>query len=186
MPALSAYTHLWNTAGFPAWHVDESIYTKRALDAPDHKILSDMRDHAFLGWAMLAGFMHVAGCPDSLARSWDAPSLGMFYGDLCILVVLPAVLDAFLTCKMAEGGLGRRTAPIAAVLFATMPASLAFRPGPAGLDPPPACPLLRSACHVRTRPGSEGRFVRGGGPLSPSPDRIRLLIVPPIFQCSSP
>ena len=30
--ALSAYTHMWNLAGFPIFHGDESIYVKRGVD----------------------------------------------------------------------------------------------------------------------------------------------------------
>ncbi len=77
---LSAYTHLWNPAGFPPWHGDEPIYIDRALDAMDHKILSDKHDHPFLGWTILAGFFHVIGYPDSVATPEDASLLGMLYG----------------------------------------------------------------------------------------------------------
>ena len=125
--ALSAYTHLWNPAGFPPWHHDEAIYIDQALDALDHKILSDRHDHPFLGWTILAGFMYVTGYPDSFVTSEEASSLDMLYGAPRILMGLLAVLDTFLVYKIAERGFGRRAAPIAAVMFAVMPVSLTLR-----------------------------------------------------------
>ena len=173
---LSAYTHLWNPAGFPPWHVDEAIYIVQALDAMDHKILSDIHDHPFLGWTVLAGFMHVTGYPDS-ATSKDAFSLGMFYEAPRILMGLLAILDTFLIYKIAERGFGRRVAPIAAILFAVMPISLTLR---LVLLDSILLPFVLSsvllAMYARG-PDPKNSSVRGWKPLPPSPDRIRLLIL---------
>ncbi len=125
--ALSAYTHLWNPAGFPPWKGDESAYIDRAFDAMNHEILSHMHDHPFLGWTIVGGFMHATGYPDSFVTSDDASSIGMLYGAPRILMGLLAVLDTFLIYKIAERGFGRRTAPVAAILFASMPVSLSLR-----------------------------------------------------------
>ena len=124
---LSGYTHLWNPAGFPPWHVDETAYTERALDAMNYDILHDRYDHPFLGWTILAGFMYATGYPDSFVTLEDVSSLDMLYGGPRILMGLLAILDTFLIYKIAERGFGRRAAPIAAVLFAVMPVSLTLR-----------------------------------------------------------
>ena len=174
--ALSAYTHLWNPAGFPPWHGDESSYIMRALDAMDHKILSDIHDHPFLGWTILAGFMHVTGYPDSVT-SGDASSLAMFYEAPRILMGLLAILDTFLIYKIAERGFGRRVAPIAAILFAVMPISLTLRL--VLLDSillPFVLSSILLAMYARG-PDPKNSSIREWKPLPPSPDRIRLLIL---------
>ena len=117
---------MWNPAGFPSWHRDEAIYIVQALDVLDHRMLSDRHDHPFLGWTILAGFLHATGYPDSVTLE-DASSIGMLYGIPRIFMGLLAVLDTFLIYKIVERDLGRRTAPIAAVLFAAMPVSLTLR-----------------------------------------------------------
>jgi len=125
--ALSAYTHLWNPAGFPFWHIDEGVYVERALRSLDLDILYSKHDHPFLGWTVLAGFLHVAGYPGLLATSADPSSLGMLYGIPRVLMGMLAVLDTFLIYKIAEKRFGRRAAPVAATLFAVMPVSLTLR-----------------------------------------------------------
>ena len=178
--ALSAYTHLWNPAGFPVWHFDEGIYIGHALDAMEHKILSDIHDHPFLGWTMLAGFLHFIGYPDSIVTSTDPFSPDMIYGAPRILMGLLAVLDTFLIYKIAEKGFGRRAAPIAAALFAVMPVSLMLR---MVLLDSILLPFILSsillAMHAR---GSDQKGDQSHGgekePLPPVPGRkTRLLIV---------
>jgi len=124
---LSAYTHLWNPAGFPDWHVDEGVYLDRALGVLDHELLYGLYDHPFLGQTVLAGFLHVAGYPGSFVTSADPSSLGMLYGIPRVLMGTLAVLDTFLIYKIAEKRFGRRTALIASILFAVMPVSLTLR-----------------------------------------------------------
>jgi len=60
------------------------------------------------------GFLHVAGYPDSFVTSADPSSLGMFHGVPRLLMGMLAVLDTFLTYRIAEGRFGRRAAVIAA------------------------------------------------------------------------
>ena len=154
------------------------IYIDQALDAMDHKILSDIHDHPFLGWTILAGFMHVTGYPDTFMTSLDASSLGMFYEDPRILMGLLAILDTFLIYKIAERGFGRRTAPIAAVLFAVMPISLSLRL--VLLDSillPFVLSSILLAMYARDLNPKGGPVQGGVEPLSPAPDRTRLLIV---------
>jgi len=105
---LSAYTHLWNPAGFPFWHTDEGTYIERALGVLDYEILHDKYDHPFLGQIVLAGFLHAVAYPDSLITSVDPSSLGMLYGIPRVLMGLLAVLDTFLVYKIAKKRFGRR------------------------------------------------------------------------------
>jgi len=125
--ALSAYTHLWNPAGFPFWHGDEMIYIGRAVGVLDHELLYGLYDHPFLGQVVLAGFMHVIGYPDLFLTSTDPSAVGMFHAIPRVLMGLLAVLDTFLVYKIAERRFGRRAAVIAATLFAVMPISLTLR-----------------------------------------------------------
>ena len=198
---LSAYTHMWNTAGFPSWHPDESTYIGRALDVLDHRILPYNHDHPFLGWTMLAGFLHATGSaypheyhdissitmlagflhatgyPDFLVTPEEASSLGMLYGAPRILMGLLAVLDTFLIYKIVERGFGRRIAPIAAILFAAMPVSMTLR---LVLLDSILLPFVLSsvllAMHARGPNPKDGPSQRGAS-LQPGPDRIRLLII---------
>ncbi len=176
--ALSAYTHLWNPAGFPPWYVDESTYIDRALDVSDHKILLNTHDHPFLGWTILAGFMHVTGYPDSFVTSEDASSIGMLYGAPRILMGLLAVLDTFLIYKIVERGFGRRAAPIAAVLFAAMPVSLTLR---MVLLDSILLPFVLSSVLLAMYacgPDPKSNSVTGGrAPLQPAPDKAHLLVL---------
>ncbi len=175
---LSAYTHLWNPAGFPPWNVDESVYIEQALDAMNYKILSDKHDHPFLGWTILAGFMHVTGYPDSFVTSEDASSIGMLYGAPRILMGLLAVLDTFLIYKIVERGFGRRAAPIAAVLFAAMPVSLTLR---MVLLDSILLPFVLSSVLLAMYacgPDPKSNSVTGGrAPLQPAPDKAHLLVL---------
>jgi len=125
--ALSAYTHLWNPAGFPFWQGDEATYIGRAMGVLDHELLYGLYDHPFLGQTVLAGFMYVTGYPDLFLTSTDPSTLGMFYAIPRVLMGLLAVLDTFLIYRIAEKRFGRRAAPIAAALFAVMPVSLTLR-----------------------------------------------------------
>jgi len=124
---LSAYTHLWNPAGFPFLYEDEIIYIDRAMDVLDHELLYGKYDHPFLGQVVLAGFMHVIGYPDLFLTSTDPSAVGMFHAIPRVFMGLLAVLDTFLVYKIAERRFGCRAAPIAAVLFAVMPISLTLR-----------------------------------------------------------
>ncbi len=175
---LSAYVHLWNLAGFPPWHVDETAYTERALNALDYDILHDRHDHPFLGWTILAGFLYATGYPDSFVTPDDVSSLDMLYGGPRILMGLLAVLDTFLIYKIAERGFGRRAAPVAAVLFAAMPVSLTLR---LVLLDSILLPFVLSsvllAMYARGPNLKDGPSRRGGALLQHAPDRTRLLII---------
>ena len=126
--ALSAYTHMWNPAGFPVLHVDESIYVERGLGILNHEVLYGLHDHPFFGQTVLAGFMYVSGYPGLLDDPPSDPShLGALYAYPRAFMGLLAVLDTLLVYLIADRMFGRRVAAVAAVIFAVAPMSLLLR-----------------------------------------------------------
>ncbi len=121
---LSAYVHLWNPVGFPDIFFDEGIYMRRAVNvietgSPQERYFYD---HPYFGQIVLAGFLKLAGFPESVRES-----LEISYLVPRVLMGLFAVLDTFLIYKIAENRFGRRAAVLAAVLFAAMPMTWMFR-----------------------------------------------------------
>jgi hypothetical protein len=133
--ALSAFTHLWNPVGFPAIHVDEGHYMRRAMQVlqgfgPQESMDTYYfpYDHPYFGQLFLAGVFKIIGYPDILdPKVGDVHSIEMLYLVPRVLMGLLAVLDTFLIYKIAERKYNRTVAFIAAVLFAVMPLSLLTR-----------------------------------------------------------
>ncbi|RNJ74984.1 MAG: glycosyltransferase [Nitrosopumilus sp. D6] len=115
---LSSYVHLWNPAGFPDIFFDEGVYMRRAVNVLETGNPQEayFYDHPYWGQIVLAGFLKIAGFPDTVEQN-----LEMSYLVPRILMGIFAVLDTFLVYKIAEKKFGRRTAVIASVLFAVMP-----------------------------------------------------------------
>jgi hypothetical protein len=139
---LSAYTHLWNIAGFPAIHPDEGVYMKRAMlvmngtGPHDYAAIFDhpgnaesSYDHPYFGQIFLAAVLGMIGYPNSLNPSADGNvhSIEMLYLVPRVLMGLLAVLDTFLVYKIAERRYSRNVALIASVVFAVMPLSWLYR-----------------------------------------------------------
>ena len=121
--ALSAFTHLWNPAGFPDIFYDEGIYMRRAMHVmeglgPQEEAFND---HPYFGQIFLAGALSLVGYPGSLEPSADEGSISALYTVPRMLMGLLAVADTFLVFKISERRYGRRVALIAAILFAVMP-----------------------------------------------------------------
>ena len=126
--ALSAYTHMWNPAGFPTLQGDETIYVKRGEGILNHEVLHGSHDHPFFGQMVLAGFMHVSGYQDLLDDpSTDTSHLKKFYAYPRAFMGLLAVLDTLLVYLIADKMFGRRVAAVSAVVFAVAPMSLMLR-----------------------------------------------------------
>ncbi len=121
--ALSAFTHLWNPAGFPDIFYDEGIYMRRAMHVMEGLGPQEetFYDHPYFGQIFLASALSLIGYPGSLEPDADAESISMLYAAPRVLMGLLAVADTFLVFKIAERRYGRRVAFIAAVLFAVMP-----------------------------------------------------------------
>jgi hypothetical protein len=128
--SLSAFTHLWNPAGFPYGPSnDEGIYIRRGMNVllgqgPQESFLYD---HPYFAQIFLASALQIIGYPYSLFHSTlpniDVHSIEMFYTVPRVLMGLLAVVDTFLIYKIAERRYdnNRTVALIASVLFAVMP-----------------------------------------------------------------
>jgi hypothetical protein len=126
---------LWNPVGFPAIHVDEGHYMRRAMQVlqgfgPQESTDTYyfIYDHPYFGQLFLAGIFKLIGYPDMLApQVGDVHSIEMLYLVPRVLMGLLAVLDTFLIYKIAERKYNRTVAFIAAILFAVMPLGLLTR-----------------------------------------------------------
>jgi Dolichyl-phosphate-mannose-protein mannosyltransferase len=132
---LSAFTHIWNPIGFPAIHVDEGHYMRRAMQVIEGQGPQESNntyfypyDHPYFGQLFLGGVLKLIGYPDILSpKAGDVHSIEMLYLVPRIIMGLLAVVDTFLIYKIAEYRYNRNIAFIAAILFAVMPLSLLTR-----------------------------------------------------------
>ena len=119
---------MWNPAGFPIFHGDESIYVKRGVGILNHEVLYGLHDHPFFGQTVLAGFMYVSGYSGLLDDPPADPShMEALYAYPRTFMGLLAVLDTLLVYLIADRMFGRRVAAVAAVIFAVAPMSLILR-----------------------------------------------------------
>jgi hypothetical protein len=125
---LSAFTHIWNPIGFPAFHVDESHYLRRAvqvlqgLGPQESKATYDYGyDHPYLGQIFLASVLSLINYPSSVNPSVSSDSIEMLYLVPRVLMGILAVVDTFLVYKIADTRYNRKVAFVAATLFAVMP-----------------------------------------------------------------
>lgn len=126
---VSAFSHLWNVAGFPDVFFDEGVYMRRAMHVlnglgPQE---GSFYDHPLFGQVFLAGILGSIGYPHSLNSSGDANSISMLYIVPRIIMGLLAVADTFLVYKIAGKRYGQKVALVSAALFAVMPISWIFR-----------------------------------------------------------
>ena len=124
--SLSAFTHIWNPAGFPDIFFDEGVYVGRALHilaglGPQET--QDYYDHPFFGQIFLAAVFKVIGYPDNMLSSSVNDSIESLYATPRILMGVLAVIDTFLIYKMTERRYNTSIAFLASILFAVMPMS---------------------------------------------------------------
>ena len=121
--ALSAYTHLWNPAGFPNLFYDEGVYMRRAMHVMEGLGPQEAYyyDHPFFGQIFLGSMLMVVGYPQSLTPSADLASIGLLYEVPRTLMGILAIIDTFLIYKISERLYNRKVALFASVLFAVMP-----------------------------------------------------------------
>jgi hypothetical protein len=132
--ALSTFTHMWNTTGFPDLFYDEGIYMRRAMHVLDGlgPQESYYHDHPYFGQLFLAGVFKIIGYPNLLNSSvtttkGNIHSIKMLYLIPRILMGILAVIDTFLVYKISERRYDRNVAFIASVLFAIMPITWLIR-----------------------------------------------------------
>ena len=132
--SLSALVHMWNPLGFPAFHVDEGHYMRRAMQVLEGLGPQETKetydygyDHPFFGQIFLATALSLLNYPNSLNPSVDLHSVEMLYLVPRLVMGILSVLDTFLVYKIAETRYNRNTALFAATLFAVMPLSRILR-----------------------------------------------------------
>jgi dolichyl-phosphate-mannose-protein mannosyltransferase len=123
--ALSAYTHLWNPAGFPNIFYDEGVYMRRAMHVMEGLGPQEANyyDHPFFGQIFLGAIFKIIGYPQSLNPSADLHSIESLYQVPRALMGILAVIDTFLIYKIAERKYNRNVALFASIIFAVMPAA---------------------------------------------------------------
>ena len=126
---LSAFTHIWNVAGFPDIFFDEGVYMRRAMHVlnglgPQE---GSFYDHPFFGQIFLAGILAVIGYPQSLNPSGDLNSISLLYLVPRLIIGTLAVVDTFLIYKISYKRYGQNVALISAVLFSVMPVTWILR-----------------------------------------------------------
>lgn len=124
--SLSAFTHIWNPAGFPDIWWDEGVYMGRALhvlaglgpqESPTYY------DHPFFGQIFLAAVFKLVGYPGNILSSTVNDSIESLYAVPRIVMGVLAVIDTFLIYKITERRHNTTIAFLAAILFAVMPMS---------------------------------------------------------------
>src|SRR5215210_3124166 len=123
--ALSAYTHLWNPAGFPNIFYDEGVYMRRAMHVMEGLGPQEAYyyDHPFFGQIFLGAIFKIIGYPDSLNPSADLHSIESLYQVPRVLMGILAVIDTFFIYKISERMYNRNVALFASILFAVMPST---------------------------------------------------------------
>jgi 4-amino-4-deoxy-L-arabinose transferase-like glycosyltransferase len=120
---LSAFTHLWNPAGFPDIFYDEGVYMRRVMHVLEGAGPQEgtFYDHPYFGQVFLAAFLWATGYPDSLNPSPTSQAIATLYALPRIMMGILAVLDTFLLYKIAGKRYGSRVALVSSILFAVMP-----------------------------------------------------------------
>ncbi|MDQ3835451.1 MAG: phospholipid carrier-dependent glycosyltransferase, partial [Thermoproteota archaeon] len=123
--ALSAYTHLWNPAGFPNLYYDEGVYMRRAMHVMEGLGPQEAYyyDHPFFGQLFLGTMLKLIGYPQLLNPSSAVDSIRLLYEVPRMLMGILAILDTFLIYKISERLYNRNIALLASILFAVMPST---------------------------------------------------------------
>jgi len=126
--SLSAFTHIWNPVGYPALHVDEGHYMRRAMQVlqgvgpQESKATYDYGyDHPYFGQIFLASLLSLVNYPNSINPTINSHSIEMLYLVPRVLMGILAVVDTFLVYKIADTRYNRKVAFVSATLFAVMP-----------------------------------------------------------------
>src|ERR687886_1185636 len=125
---LSAFTHIWNPIGFPAFFTDEGSYMRRAMLVLEGGGLQESHSvNPFFGQIFLAAILSIVGYPNSFNPSADLHSIEMLYVVPRVMMGILAVVDTFLLYKITEYRYNRKVALIASILFAVMPITWLMR-----------------------------------------------------------
>jgi hypothetical protein len=133
---LSSYTHLWNPAQFPSFHVDEGVYIRRALHTLnglgphdpnsrfDHPQSSTSSyDHPFFGQLLLAGIFKIISFPQNFITNSNSESIEKLFDIPRLIMGVLAVIDTFIIYKIGERRFNPTVALFSSLLFAVMPST---------------------------------------------------------------
>jgi len=123
--ALSAYTHLWNPAGFPNLFYDEGVYMRRAMHVMEGLGPQEAYyyDHPYFGQLFLGTILKLISYPESLNPTSTVDSIRLLYEVPRMLMGVLAIIDTFLIFKISERIYNRNVALLASILFAVMPST---------------------------------------------------------------
>lgn len=128
--SLAVFTHFWNISQFPAFHVDEGHYIRRALHVLNGLGPQENQsnyDHPFMGQLILASFFKMIGYPDSLKPLTSIDSIEMLYTVPRIFMGLLFLIDTFLVFMITHYCYNKNIAFVTGILFAITPMSWQLR-----------------------------------------------------------
>ena len=133
---LSTFTHLWNAALFPSFHIDEGVYIRRAMYTlnglgphdPDSRFdhpqdSTSSYDHPFFGQILLATIFKIIDFPNIVKTGSESISMETVFAVPRLIMGAISVLDTFLVYKIAERRFNPTVALFSSLLFAVMPST---------------------------------------------------------------
>jgi len=133
---LTSFTHLWNPAEFPSFHIDEGVYIRRALHTlnglgpldPDSRFdhpqsSTSAYDHPFFGQIFLAAIFKIINFPQSLSTTSGSVSMDGLFAVPRLIMGIIAVIDTFLIYKIGERRFNPYVGLFSSLLFAVMPST---------------------------------------------------------------
>jgi hypothetical protein len=133
---LSTFTHLWNAALFPSFHIDEGVYIRRAMFTlnglgphdPDSRFdhpqdSTSSYDHPFFGQILLATIFKIIDFPNIVKTGSESISMEAVFAVPRLIMGAISVLDTFLVYKIAERRFNPTVALFSSLLFAVMPST---------------------------------------------------------------
>ena len=133
---LSSFTHLWNPAQFPSFHVDEGVYIRRALHTldglgphdPDSRFdhpqsSTSSYDHPFFGQLFLAGIFKIINFPQNLIANSNSLSIEKLFDTPRLIMGVLAVIDTLIIYKIGERKFNPTVGLFSSLLFAVMPST---------------------------------------------------------------
>lgn len=121
---LSAYTHLWNPAGFPSQHVDEGHYLRKAVSTAEGEGLQPQNRYLapYFAQMFLAGIFKIIDYPAFLIREGiGSTSVEDIFMVPRLIMGFLAIADTFLIYKISQRRYGDKVALAASILFAVTP-----------------------------------------------------------------
>jgi hypothetical protein len=121
---LSAYTHLWNPAGFPSQHVDEGHYLRKAVSTAEGEGLQPQNRYLapYFAQMFMAGIFKIIDYPAFLVKEGiGSTSVEEIFMVPRLIMGFLAIADTFLIYKISQRRYGDKVALAASILFAVTP-----------------------------------------------------------------